>query len=435
MFLVAVTIFAFSSACSSQLYTASSSPLFPSTSPSTASSASLIVPAPMFNAPPIARSASHEPPSSPTASSSHALEQTARDGRLKRSSSDSDTRKTNAVAAAAAAAAAAANAVSATAALVAASSTTPEPHTGKELQGSEQTLAERTFYPSSLIAAAAAVPAAMAAAAAMCFPDSHTASAPASITAAIFASADVTAAPHPAAAAVVSSLSFDETPSQSVIARLCRFHMLPRRMSFARDLTALQAAAAFCDAAEAHGVSVSDAPDDAQATGRGLATAAASLGLQERQASYSSPVSSPRVHPPLNSNNEHAPRRVVLSPRGAHVHASSPREKSLTDARELSGDSETYNAAAAELRQLPRHQQVVAVAHHDDDVVSEVCRPHHFYGHQNAACLLFLHFALLFCIWSRCLTMTGTIKCPMTPTRPRHRTGGYHSSAAIIYAA
>jgi hypothetical protein len=373
MFLVAVTIFAFSSACSSQLYTASSSPLFPSISPSTASSASLIVPAPTFNAPPIARSASHEPPSSPTALSSHALEPTARDGRLKRSSSDSDARKTNAVAAAAAAAAAAANAVSATAALVAASSTTVE---GQELQGAEQTLAERTFYPSSLIAAAAAVPAAMAAAAAMCFPDSHTASAPASITAAIFASADVTAAPRPAAAAVISSLSFDETPSQSVIARSCCIHMQPRRVSFAQDLTALQAAAAFCDAAEVHGVCVSDAPDDVHATGRGLATAAASLGLQGRQASYSSPVSSPRVHPPLNSNNEHAPRRVVLSPRAVHAQASSPREVSLKDARELSGDSEMNSAAAAELRQLPRHQQIVAVAHHDDDVVSEVCRLH-----------------------------------------------------------
>jgi hypothetical protein len=209
----------------------------------------------MFYAPPIARSASYEPPSSPTASSSHALEQTARDGRLNRSSSDSDISKTNAVAAAAAAAAAAANAVSATAALVATSSTTPEQRIGQELQGSQKTLVERTFYTSSLIAAAAAVPAAMAAAAAMCFPDSHTASAPASITAVIFASADVTAAPHPAAAAVVSSLSFDDT----LIARLRCFHMQPRRVSFARDLTALQAVLL-----QFNSLFTSEAPSDTQ---------------------------------------------------------------------------------------------------------------------------------------------------------------------------
>jgi hypothetical protein len=88
----------------------------------------------------------------------------------------------------------------------------------------EQSLAQRTFYPSVLIAAAAAVPAAMAAAAAMCFPaDSHTSSiaTPATSTT-MFASADVAHLPVSAETGVISPLSFDETPPQSVIARLFR---------------------------------------------------------------------------------------------------------------------------------------------------------------------------------------------------------------------
>ena len=194
-----------------------------------------MIPTPLFNPPPISRSLSHEPPTSPTSSSSSALvaEGSSGNGRLKRSSSDSDARKV-AVAAAAAAAAASASAVSATVAYVAETSETVELHKEQDQHNAEQSLAQRTFYPSVLIAAAAAVPAAMAAAAAMCFPaDSHSSSsAPPDTSTAMFASADVAHLPVSAESGVISPLSFDETPPQSVIARSFRIQTQPCHNSF-----------------------------------------------------------------------------------------------------------------------------------------------------------------------------------------------------------
>ncbi len=148
----------------------------------------------------------------------------------------------------------------------------------------------------------------------------------------------------------------------------------------------MQAVAAFADATEERGVFLPDAANGSQAPGHSSSSAAAALGLQHRQTSLASPQSSPRIHPPHSDDGEHAPRRVILSPRGAVVAASSAsdaageaRDSSSTDAGALNPLSAQQQQQQQKLeqqnaqqqQQLPRHRPVVIAASDDVDVASE----------------------------------------------------------------
>jgi hypothetical protein len=152
----------------------------------------------------------------------------------------------------------------------------------------------------------------------------------------------------------------------------------------------LQAVAAFADATEERGVFLPDAANGAQAPGHSSSSAAAALGLQHRQTSLASPQSSPRIHPPHSADGDHAPRRVILSPRGAVVAASiasdaagEARDSCSTDAgalnplsaqqqqHEQQHEQQQQQQQHEQQQQLPRHRPVVIAASDDVDVASE----------------------------------------------------------------
>jgi hypothetical protein len=171
-----------------------------------------------------------------------------------------------------------------------------------------------------------------------------------------------------------------------------------------------------------------EASDGVQSMGRSHSTAAASLGLHHRQIALSSPLSSPRIHPPLNSNDEHAPRRVILTPRGVgpDVEVASPRDHVFNEPGHASKDVVENNQPPTLAQQLPRHRSIGVAGSDGLDVASEV----------RCSVLLLMPLAASFSFSEliRSLTTTGAIKFPTTRMRLKHRTGKFqiHHHTSVL---
>lgn len=173
-----------------------------------------------------------------------------------------------------------------------------------------------------------------------------------------------------------------------------------------------------------------EASDGLQSIGRSHSTAAASLGLHHRQIALTSPLSSPRIHPPLNSNDEHAPRRVILTPRGVgpEIEVASPSDHVFNAPGHTGKDVEVDNQPPTLAQQLPRHRSIGVTGSDGVDVASEV------------RCDVLLHMPLAadfsFSELLRSLTTTGAIKFPMTQMRLKHQTGEmqiHHHTSVLTY--